>query len=84
MMGSAVIRDSSTAVARGRGHSLPTPETNDALSCDSWLIVSLREYNAAGLTEYEHALIMRNVSPPFFQRWNYTAIFREYTRNEYM
>ena len=56
---SVVTRDSSSAVARGRGHSLPTAETNDALD---------REYNAAGLAEYEHALIMRNESPPFFQR----------------
>ena len=35
MMCSAVIRDSSSAIARGRGHSLPTPETNEALGCDS-------------------------------------------------
>ena len=29
-----------------------TPETNDALGCSSWALVSLREYNVAGLAEY--------------------------------
>ena len=41
-----------SAIAHGRGHSLRTPETNDALGCSSWALVSLREYNVAGLAEY--------------------------------
>ena len=44
------------AIARSRGHSLRTPETNVALAVhSSWAFVSLREYNAAGLAEYAHA-----------------------------
>ena len=45
--------------------------------CSSRAFVSLCEYNAAGFAECEHALITRKVSPPFCQRWNVAALFRE-------
>ena len=36
------------AIARGCGHRLHTPETNDALGCGSWLIVRQRSHAVVG------------------------------------
>ena len=69
---SAVIHDSSSAIARGRGHSLPTSEANQmtrsAVILDSSSVfVNITQPDWL-YTHTPPALILRNVSPPFFQR----------------
>ena len=64
---SAVIRDSLSAIARGRGHSLPTLETNDSLGCDS---VSVNITWPDWLNRHTPpALITRNVRVEFMLRF---------------
>ena len=69
------------AIACGRGHSLCTPETNYALAvvCEP-SSVPVNITRPDWLNTHCHtppALIMLKVSPPFYQRWNDAALFRE-------
>ena len=72
MTWSAVVRDSSSGSdrTRGRGHSLRTPETNDALAVvrePSSVSVNITRPDWLN-THTPPALITRKVSPPFYQR----------------
>ena len=67
------------AIARGHGHSLHTPETNNVLAvvCEpSSVSVNITRPDWLN-THTLPALIMPKVSPSFYQRWNDAALFRE-------